>query len=226
MKKIILIILVGLLQGGATLYSATSCYSYILKFQFPASFASTPELLGWYKGKPLDLKDHWCIIREDEETVAFSLVITPEIKFISRGNNVAYLKRLPDQPCKWYDLTLHIDHNKQIYYWEIEEKSLSEVPLRLPEHTIAIQTNPDFIDKVEEVIELTDSEEEPSKEAFKTHTIDLPMIFIKKNLTKIAFQQASVYPLLASLDLKTIHREAKKAIKHDQALVVSMIVTQ
>ena len=225
MKKIIFLV-VALLVQVKTTQAAVASYSYVLKFQFPATLTSTPELRGWYKGKPLDLRDHWCIIREEDETVAFSLVITPEIKFKSRGNNVDYLKRISEQPCKWYDLTLHIDHNKQTCYWEIEEKGLDEVPLRLPLHTIAIQTNPDIIDKVEEIVESSESDDSPHRESCKTNVINLPMIFIKKNLIKADFQEASIYPLMASIDLRTIHQEAKKIIRQDQALIVSMVVAQ
>lgn len=173
--------------------------TYLLKLKFPQTIREMPGLSGCYRGNPLDLQEHWCMLPEAQEVYAFSIVITPEIAYKTTGNNVKYLKRQTGSACRWFDITLHLDKKTGNYSWDVEEKARHDMPMRLPDHAIIIFLNPDFVDTVRT---LAADEEERSA----LNIIVLPVIVLKKNVTAQDLDESSVYPQLALLDLKPILR--------------------
>lgn len=179
---------------------------YLLRLQFPLSITETPGLAGSYKGHPLDLKEHWCLLPENNEVFTFSLIITPEVSFKAQGNNVRYLKLIEHVPCLWYDLTLYYETEpstgRMLPRWEIRQRTSSEMPSRIPDKAIVIYMNPQLVEGV--VAPEVDENNE------NNHVVTIPMVVFKKNITADDFAEAGVYPLLASLDIKPILRATKK----------------
>lgn len=195
-------------------------YSYVLRLQLPPAINGN-HLKAYYKGSCLEL-DSWCLLPEDQRCLTFSLIITPaEIEPVCEGNTTRYLRRNPKAACAWYDLTLEIDpHHKSGYTWNIEKKDLSKVPSRLPEHSILIYTNPEYIDSIKQM-----ETERPAGFSSDTMVINFPTIIFKKTIDKEVFEETAVTALLASLDLDTIHARVKTASKKDAQVVLSMMST-
>lgn len=194
-------------------------YSYIARIQLPPRVKSN-QIKAYYKGTLLKFDDSWCLIPEDQKSLTFSLIITPaEIEPVSEGNTTRYLKRNSSAPCAWYDLTLEIDpHHKNGYHWLIEKKNLTDVPTRLPEHSILLYTDPEHIEKVEHI-----ETKKPAGFALKTMIINLPTVVFKETIDHVAFEEAAVTALLASLDLDTIHSRVKTTSQKDKNVVLSML---
>lgn len=203
-------------------HNPKTTYSYILKLQLPQQLSQAAGPWGSYKGNPFSLHEHWCVIAERQEIVACSVVITQHVKYKAIGNNVQYLYRQQDAPCKWYDLTLHVEFDpikkRPHYSWHIEERSLDEVSIRIPENAFVILTDPEFIDSLKDFAEEAVNKKNVAQ-AKKT-TIRLPDIVIKNNITKKEWQKAISYSNLAFPDLKAILNKAKEEIHTAESLVI------
>lgn len=199
--------------------SKVKSYSYIARIQLPPSIKGN-QIKAYYKGTLLKFEDSWCLVPEDQKCLTFSLIVTPaEIEPVCEGNTTRYLKRNLRADCAWYDLTLEIDpHHKSGYLWHIEKKNLADVPTRLPEHSILLYTNPDYIEAVQQM-----ETEKPAGFSAETMVINFPTIIFKRTIDKEAFEETAVTALLASLDLDTIHSRIQKSSKKDQHIVLSMM---
>jgi len=203
-------------------------FSYVLKTQLPTGLPAHGGLRGYYKGKPLHLKDGWCVIPENQEVVTFSIIVSQDIGFKSQGNTVQYLHRT-NSPCRWFDITLQVsssDHNNPekkhlTYFWRIVEKSPQETPGIIPFNSIILYMNPDFIDRIEERIEKNCDEEKPYGCALSRTTLMLPTIFFKNNISPKEWKDAISYSELAALDLKTIHLEEKYNV-YNESVIISL----
>lgn len=185
-------------------------YLYILKIRLPPAITNTSNVIGYYHGKELRLNAGCIPIPEKQERLAFSVIITPEVEHKAIKNNIWYLKRLPTLPCRWFDLTLSFEqgeNGKLVYRWAIEEQNIDKVSLRLPDHTILIQTDPKLIDKLENPTEGNDSRKLCSGINTQSTIIYFPTIVFKKNISKQEFEDALVYPSLAALDTRAIHED-------------------
>ncbi|MFA6066689.1 MAG: hypothetical protein WC707_05915 [Candidatus Babeliaceae bacterium] len=183
-------------------------YSYILKLQLPQHLLGASGPWISYKGNPLSLDAHWCVIPERQEIVTCSVIISQNIKYKSEGNNVQYLYRDENDPCAWYDLTLqtHIasPRKKESFpLWRIEERLLTEVPVRIPENAIIVLINPRFVDHLEEHKE---------KNEHKKTTVRLPDIVIKQDVPLKDWNNAIHYSNLAFIDLKAILNKERQEI--------------
>lgn len=189
--------------------------SYILRMSYPATLSNLKGTMCYYKGTAYDLTEGWCCIKENHDVITFSLVIAEEVDWKSDGNNIRYFARKANKPCLWYDITLKLTAEGS-YCWNIEARQLHEIPLRLPENTIFVQLSPDLIEKVS-------YEDQESPIFSKGCARYLPIIKLKKEITPELFQQKSKYLLMASFDVKTVHREERKVIKHENPVTFSMI---
>ena len=174
---------------------------FVMNLHIPASTRAT-GLCAYYKGYPLQLSNALCILPEQDKRLTFSYVITEEVDVKARGNTVQCLKRKSDIACKWYDLTLTIDDSGEdsTYSWTVEEKKGVRMPECLPDHAILIQVDPNLIDRIESV------QDTP----LESDIVYLPTIFLKEDED---FSQKSVCAVLASIDLRTMHREPERTIQ-------------
>lgn len=187
---------------------APECYAYTLCIQLPNTIKKTPVFCGYYKGEPLEFEQNFCIIHEAFLSNHFSLFITspensPQPK--SDGNNVKYLERIKSKPYKLYNFNR--TENDDTYSWHVEEEK-DLMPLRIPDDAIILLINPEYIESITENNELSQE-----KTVGLTKLITLPKVVLKHTLQQEELAKASDTALLASLDLRAIHRKQEKTIK-------------
>lgn len=186
---------------------------YSINVKIPHELIELAYLPAYYKGHKLDLHEGWTKLPECGNPCMFSLLITEDIKFKTKGNTISYLERIPEQDYSWYDITLQLcktqntlttetkdnnkknSHSEQSYTWNIEERSREEAPERIDEKTIVLLTNPDYIQPLVSEKSLPGSLD-----------IALPTIIFKENLDKKEFEETMLSILVgAGLKLNAIH---------------------
>jgi hypothetical protein len=198
-----------LLLGGLVphLYAQSPSYSYIVKIKLPPTITdAAANIHAYYRGQEFKFDTGCIMLSKKHERLAFSIIITPELEYKAIKNNIRYLKRVDGLPCRWFDLTLSFapHHN---YVWHIEERPLDDVPLRIPDHAIVIQTNPALIDALDE--QPRHEDEEKIIKNVHAKVIHFPTIIFKKDLQKKEFEEASIHSLLAACDIRAIHQAAE-----------------
>lgn len=213
MKQILLSIMLTL-NYASILPSNNVQHFYSVNLKLPAFLNEHAHIPAYYKGHRLNLSEGWARLPECGQPCMFSLLITEDIEFTSKGNTVSYLKRIPEQEYSWYDITLtlckkqqdpislEVNDNKkaeipqeQSYTWDIEKRNHDETPERIPEHTIVLLTNPNYIESLKA---------EPSVPG--SIDITLPTIIFKKDINKKEFEETALSILVgAALNLNAIH---------------------
>lgn len=193
-------------------------YSYILRLQFPHAISKSLILCGYYKGEELEFDTDFCTLIQTQEAPQFALFIAkpehaPRPK--SDGKNIYYLERRAHAPCRLFYFTRRTSStNAQALegkpLWLIEEEQESNIPTRIPDDAIILLINPNYIQEVKEK-----TADKYTEKIGATTLINLPTIILKPTLTQEQLQQASDTSLLASLDLKAIHRRMPKTIKQE-----------
>ncbi len=211
MKKIVLSFIFSIAAVGSSFGLPQRYYS--LKAKLAADLKdSKGSLPVYYKGHKIDLNQGWTKLPECSEPCTFSLLITENIGFKGKEKTINYLKRIPDQAYVWYDLTLsfhdepkdeNVDHAespapaKKTYIWTIEKHDSDETPERIPEHTIVLLTNPDFIDSLKTETSLPGAID-----------IVLPTIVFKDDIDSETIQESTLNVLMGPMmDLDAIHRK-------------------
>jgi hypothetical protein len=186
--KIALSLLITLSLGTVIQCSTTNFLddyhpTYIVRIKIPDR-ESIPAIPCLYHGSALMCKDGFCQLPEKTLRTFFSIIITPRVEFACTGST-KIMKRLKNQPCKWYNLTLRLEESlkdkKPTYKWDIEEINPKNMPLRLPEDaSIVFELPPTFIHKLEH----------PQKTG--PFTVKLPTVVIKKSITNEQLEKALV----------------------------------
>lgn len=180
--------------------------SYILKIDFPDFIKKIPNLCAYYKGYTINFNENICLIRQDSFINQIVLVITPEIKHKSEGNNIKYLERVDNKPCRVFYIINRLDKNNNCN-WYFEEESLDNLPLRLPEGSLVILMDPKYVDCL-----TTEGIQEISKNSYGS-LINLPKIAIKKDVKYENINTSMNYVWLASFDIRAIHTKLRTQIK-------------
>lgn len=194
--------------------------TYLLKIKFPNHIIEVPKIIGCYKGYRLEFENNLCFIEQSYQGHhQFVLIITPEIEPKLEGNNVKYLERKNDKPCRLFYLTGKYDQTfeKNKINWQIEEENSENIPTRLPEDALVLLTNPRFVRGVKSI---------PNESMESMQDLDsliiLPEVILKNEITQKELNESSVYSLLASLDSNAICTPPiKKASNHIKTVVIS-----
>lgn len=185
-------------------------FSYILRLKFPKHIKQIPQIKGYYKGKQLNFDKDFCILSESKVVSKFFLFITkaenaPTIK--SNGNNILYFSRQKNKPFKLFSITLE---NK---LWIVkEEKDISH---KIPESSIIILLDPDFVESIKEENHLNVKME-------STYLIYLPKIIINTKVKQIDLDRDSELALLSACDLNAFHSNIQTHKKHQGIVSISL----
>ena len=171
----------------------------------PPTIKSIPVLYGYYKGYKLEFDNDYCIIPEDQVCTYFPIIITQAVKHTLNGNNIRYLARIANKPCRLFHASLKDNQ------WTIEEEAPEKIPLTIAENALVLLLNPDYIDTLKGSKKSGNSEHS---------LVDLPHIYIKPTVTQQELQATSLYALLASLDSNAIHCPIAKKIKKERTTVL------
>lgn len=184
---------------------------YLFTVKFPSNIKKMPVLCGYYKGKPLDFDKDFCIISQKEPVNQFTLVITDQISF-PHESNIKHLERIEGNPCNLYYIT-----KKDDITWCVEEQNIKDLPLKLPNDSIILLINPEYVEFIDNNIRSVSN---------KKNIIDLPCVVIKSNISQQELLTASISSLLASLDVKSIHAQVEKALKQEGAVISELKVSR
>lgn len=193
--------------------------SYIIRLEFPASVKKIPAVSGYYKGYKLEFDNDMCIIPESRCYNNFAIVVTNQVNHKSDRNNIQYLERMENKPCRLFYITREYDINnpEATTSWSIEEEKEHNLPLRLPESAFVLLLNPKYIDTIS-----YDKQMKLKLNKVKDSVIILPTIVISPTITEEELNKSSIYTLLASLDANAIHTQPKKAVKQERTVLISM----
>lgn len=207
----------------ASANTTRNAYSYILKLRLARTVKLNEPIYAFYKGKPLELGTNCAIISESSKVPAFSIIITPEVTHEAEGNNVRYLRRKEEMPFTWYDLTLrtHLQDEdlEKTSSWDIKKLEADEAPLQIPEHAIVVYYNPEFIEKLDTT---TATDTCKNIDSAISHVIPLPTIVMRSDIDEEELNFACVEALLASPELRTIHKKTSVATKHEQRTIITL----
>jgi hypothetical protein len=190
--------------------------------QFPSVIRHMPPTRIYYAGNKIttDL-DHAgkkinFELSVDKRNTTFYLVISKDVTE-QRHEVVEHLKIAPHAPYLFYEMELVTELKRddkgntiKETHWEIQQEQLPKNGI-LPDHTIIVSCNPEWIDRVEGITPLR-----------------LPSIVVKNSLLQLvgsedALHEHAVEQLLASLDNDRIHASIKSDVKQNyQKTIVAM----
>ncbi|MEX0672047.1 MAG: hypothetical protein WD068_01715 [Candidatus Babeliales bacterium] len=221
MKKIIAYICFSI---SIPILSQTShTIPFIGTITFPNAIRSIPTLCGYYKGTRFctDSSDRnefntaSFSIEETKNCTQLSLLVAANIVPSGLDKKIQGLKIPQGSNYLFYELNkkaLYLEKDTCSYSWEITKKKLTD-DRTLPEKTIIILLNPEFIESV------SSPQWNPAD-----NVVQLPLIAIAKTKTVTDQLQKAVATLrLAAMDLNAIHAPITTKIKHNDNATVSII---
>lgn len=193
--------------------------------QFPKTIEKLEDICIYYGGKKIGTE-----VDQEGKRVSFSLSENKYRSFFylliidcramglerTENNTIKHLKRLPDWPYKFYVLEL-IDEgeqkNEKKAFWRIKAAQLPEHG-RIPDETIIVCCDPDFIEKVS-----------------GGSGLELPKIYIKKNILSLVgsdtqLHDQAIKALLSSIDYNALHSSIKHTVRQDLALKTIIIAPE
>lgn len=207
---------------------ALSVYSNSVQtdvIQFPTSLQIVPSLPIYYGGHKIP-----CETNDEAKQLLFTLpkidvinqlylYIGEEFRFEVEENTVKYLKAPRNKEYKFFSLKLTKQENlpksneldgerlrmpepSVDYQWHIEEKQL-DASRRLPDNTIIICFNPDYISHLE-----------------AGNDTNLPRIIVKENICELAGSENQIHEtaeqlLLSAIDYNALHKKIERVVKND-----------
>lgn len=202
------LILLSIALGSLTTATTTQTEqsnSYILTLQVPSYITDTAGIKGYYKGYQIDLTEQWALLPECGNPLTFSLLLTDNVSIKGKGNTIRYLERMDELPFKWYDLTLKFENiaTGTTYSWNVEERDRTNAPSRIPDTTIIILINPDFISSL--------SASEAQTMVNSSSNICMPTILFKEDIAPAEFKDSLVQTIMGTLNLDAIHTKDRPA---------------
>jgi hypothetical protein len=205
LSSVLLVIVMVSAQFSQSAAYNKSAPTYITRIIFPTALKNIPTLYGYYKGYKVEFDKDYCIIPEDEVYTYFPIIITQEVNHELSGNNIRYLARIPEKPCRLFHVSFK---DKQ---WSVEEEDTKKLPIKIPENALVLLLNPDHVDALQEV---------KTAENTSENVLNLPSIHIKPTVTEQELNATSIYTLLAGLDSNAIHTSIDKKLKKERSTVV------
>jgi hypothetical protein len=191
--------------------------------QFPKTIESMEDICIYYGGKKINTevdregrRISFSLSEKKHRAIFYLLVIDCANMSMQTTdtNTVQYLKTVPNEPYKFYVLELidGIDKNEKSY-WRIKQTRLSDSG-HIPDDTIIVCYNPDFVEKIEGGSEL-----------------EFPKIYIKEDILSIVgsdslLHDQTVQALLSSIDYNALHSSIKHQVKQNIALKTIIIAPE
>ncbi|MDP3889443.1 MAG: hypothetical protein Q8Q25_02800 [bacterium] len=216
-NNLFLVFLVSLISSSLATYTVHASGLIVGTIQFPKILSTVPIIRVYTCGKKIPY--HLCETNDESKQFTFRipalidqqkfiLLITDKVHFETIHENInviEYLKVLPGQAYKFYELTLITEKtsgsekNEHEYRWDIKETKL--VNGRIPDETIIICYDPTCIDSL--------SGGSP---------FELPTIKVKGDVLKEFGSEKNLHDLsntllLASIDSDTIHADIQQEVK-------------
>lgn len=176
--------------------------------QFPKAVEHLEGIRIWCGGKkiksetdPEGKKVTFSLTTNKYQNYFYLLITEHPGSQTAEDNTIQYLKSHPQHAYKFYSLELLADGT-----WRIRELKISLETGRIPDDTIIVYYNPEYIEKVQ-----------------GGNHIELPKIFLKNDIIALAGSQdrlrdESIELLLSSLDFDTLHDTIKQTVKQDISL--------
>ncbi|HZW61357.1 MAG TPA: hypothetical protein VFF04_03960, partial [Candidatus Babeliales bacterium] len=172
--------------------------------QFPETVKNIPDVRVYCSGNKIkcetdkESKRILFSICEDRSLTEFTLLIADSIFFELQENTVKYLKLNPKHPYKFYVLILKEivpeifdtanNRNEQTTYkWIIKEAALPFYNGRIPDNTIIICFDPNFIETVR-----------------GGNAVEFPTVFVKNNILNIIGSESKLHEKSAELLLSSL----------------------
>jgi hypothetical protein len=192
---------------------------FIGNIVFPGTLEMVPSIRIYYAGRKISCENDdyskkvTFSIPEYKQRTFFFLLITPHIEFASHENTVPFLKLKKGSPYKFFAMELVAQETpkkrkglggsetQRTYSWVIKPIDLSGVDGRIPDETIIVRYNPDFVTALE-----------------GGSMIEFPKIIINPDIIKFVGSEAKLHEysnrwFLASLNTDTIHDTAHSEIR-------------
>lgn len=174
--------------------------------KFPHTISKIPTLRIYCEGHIIPCETNhetkglaFSILQEGEKD-SFNLLITNEIHYKTEKNTILYLYINPSQPYLFYHLTLNQNNDdstdpetthKTLYSWTIQEHHDLLENGKIPDDTIIVYCNPEFIETVKGGTQ-----------------VSLPTIIIRNDILQITGSEEKLHDILNELLLSSLHCDA------------------
>ena len=194
---------------------------FIGNIVFPSTLEMIPNIRVYYAGRKIvcETDDYGkkvtFSIPENKQRTFFFMLITPETEFCSHENTVPFLMLKKNAPYKFYVMELvQIEAPKKKnrpwanpfeknmeYTWVIKQLDLQLPDGRIPDETIIVRFNPDYVQALE-----------------GGNNIEFPKIIIRPDIIKLVGSETKLHELsnrwfLAALNTDTIHDTAPAEVR-------------
>jgi hypothetical protein len=168
--------------------------SYLCTVQFPIHFKEKTPIPARYKGVSLMIKEGSCSLPEDTGDI-FYLLITPNIQPDKQKHTGVRLKRVLNQPCKWYAIRRNstAEFNPHQKPWLITEETPEQFSEILPDNTLVVLMDPRFVSGLKLVRDLCSSNKH------------IPAIVLDKEANEDEFNKSAEMCHLGAIDSKALH---------------------
>jgi len=212
-----LVLLVLLIFSPLTSKSGTHKTPLMLgSMQFPHTVHSLPVPCVYWMGKKIPCEVHEATKRvtfdfpKGNHIKDFFVLVTESIGYKLKKHKgqdqqtIDYINVMANQEYKLYKLSLTTqtdEHEQLSYCWDIKQLSL-DITRRIPDATIIVLSNPDYVENLEGGNELT------------LPTIQMKTDMIERAGSEQQLQEDAILLQLASIDSDTLHAPLKHVVKH------------
>ncbi|MBN1549210.1 hypothetical protein JW872_00960 [Candidatus Babeliales bacterium] len=193
---------------------------YSGSLRFPDSITPPPRLTAYYKGIRVDIQNGNFTVRDTEAAPGFYFLFTlspvTPCTDAHDPNTIQFFQLDPESPYKCF----RVLRTRGDRPWLIEETPLEQTRhamLKIPESTIIIPLNPDYVEAVQ-------TEADPSP----LHSTSLPDIIFKKELSQNKINEMVIQSTFAALDLNPFHRKPTivQSIDRNAPHIIMSMVTE
>lgn len=208
---------------------------FIGSIQFPSALNNVPDIRVFCGGNKISCeKDNVAkritfMVPEDRHRTIVPLVIAETVEFevVKNSNTIAYLKIPAGKPHKLFMLELQkvakkvdpesrskVYHEDDFTYeWDIREEKALFAQGRIPDDSIVVYFNPDYIATLS-----------------GGNRFELPRIVMKHNLLALAGSEEKLHDIstsliLSSLDLNAIHANVESQVTQEYHRTLITLVT-
>jgi hypothetical protein len=208
---------------------------YVASVQFPSIIKELPKMRAYFGGRKVVCEtdgDRLVFTIETDRSMRKLYLLIVEDHSFKFDETIRYLKIKPNTDYKLWSLELIHKKNTEVvapklvggikldtdekspYYWIIREEILDGTTGQIPDNTIILRYNPNFVDHLEE----------------SRSSVDLPRIVIASDILKKVGSEANLHELstrylLSALECDTIHGRDNYVISRPTANCITITTT-
>lgn len=194
------------------LLSYNEIFTYMFRIKFPYHIENA-KVCAYFKGYKLEFENDLALILQHKPITNLFVVITEQVNNKKTANNIRYLERIKNKNCRFFYVTRKFDNIANEYCgWKIHEEDSKNIPIKIPEKSIVILLNPNFVSGL--------SYNEADNFCDNKNLISLPTLKIKSNIKQKDLNKSCLNSCMNSFNTNTMHINNKKNIQHYDTVII------